>query len=150
MNDNKYIILLDILKKCREELISAYSEQPTDLSYILFKGIYESNSQISNKYIELFKLTWIQSHWNHIEERIGEKKLIFSLFAKFYEKFIDFYKKDILFCSLDKHILEEQIKVLKMIISSNKDLDNNIKEIEILFLRDIKLLEDEIKTLRSE
>ena len=149
MNNKTYIILLDILRKCREELISGYSGQATDLSRILFRGIYESNIQISNKYIELFKLTWIKSHWNHIEERI-EKKLIFSLFAKFFIKFIDFYKEDIPSCSLGKHILEEQIHVLKMIISSNKDLDNNIKEFEILSLRDIKLINDEIERLKRK
>lgn len=150
-NNSPYLVFLDILKKCRSQMIDDILK---DNSIDLYDALYSNvNSEIYNIKIELYELEWMKLHWKMIINRIEQKKIsIFEkeeweiMFDKWYQEFVSKWN----YSELDIILFENMSQILKTLISLNNGWEGNIKKIEVLFEKNKKLLNAKLQKLKTK
>ena len=149
--DTIYNRLLVSIKDCRMKCIEdTLSGTNPDLYNALYS---DSDKLIYKTKLELYELKWIELHLKKMNEIIDNKyclsldrEYIASIIAKFYSKFIEKWNKS----DFDISIFEEKKRLLKDIINTNCNWDSVIKQMEVAFERDRKILKKNIEKLKSK
>ncbi len=143
MDIKSYISLLNVAKQSRKRLIDDFYENNANLFDVLYDV---ANSEASKVKAEFYELKWIQYHFDLIKELEIEDKAVYSIFTDFYRDYI----KDIYSSDFDPVILNTKIKELNVIISQTDKWEDNVKQIEVSFKKEKKLLKQRIDDLKAK
>jgi len=152
------IVLLNIIKKCRDQLLEdILNENP-----VLYATLYSNkDSELYRIYQERYDLIWLKSHWDLISEYITVHKLsavqkgqLLSQFAKWYCDFIEcnhlnIFTKNENVC-LMREMINLKIDTLESIIEFDKRCNDNMLRIETSFMKSLKIMNDKINNMKSE
>ena len=143
MDIKSYISLLNVAKQSRKRLIDDFYENNANLFDVLYDV---ANSEASKVKAEFYELKWIQYHFDLIKELEIEDNAVYSIFTDFYRD----YLKDIYSSDFDPVILNTKIKELNVIISQTDKWEDNVKQIEVSFKKEKKLLKQRIDDLKAK
>ncbi len=150
-NDSPYMVILDVVKRCRGQLVE---DTLKNASIDLYDALYTNvESEICATKIELYELEWIELHWKRITEAIevrnidvSEKKRLLSMSARWYMQFMSNWN----YSDLDTLMLGEKINILRTLVSINSEWEQNLQKIKVSFVKSEKKLKTKIKELEKE
>lgn len=141
---------LYVLRKMRSLLADMYIKEDPDIFQPMFD--FEDDSTLTQLSIEKNKVTWLDAHWQEIDNFLSEETLPeetkTSMIAEFAQNFLQLLHVDdtrTCLTEFSKHLLHEKRSVLIKIIKSGEKHTNMVNKLKYALERDKRLFARQIK-----
>ncbi|MBD2233740.1 hypothetical protein [Phormidium tenue] len=158
MKNQETLEILAYLKKCRQNLLSAFLNEEKEVFIPMFE--FEDDILLMELAIEDFFIGWINHHFQFLDcvssalpEGTDEvQKLFLNSMLAFIQKYIEFKDSTLSKESGDfvYSILEDKRQSLKAILDVNKRSSENYKKLLYLHRKDKALFQRQLKSLMEE
>ena len=153
MNDDRKIFALTnfiaIMKKCRQQLIDDVINGNPDLYRFLYE---DKNKKIYELYEKRYELKWLEMHWKKCREifddtniPIATRREVLKIFLQWYQKFIEAWGYE----STRAFFFNAEIESLEVLIDTNQKWTAQLAQLEMSFIRETKLLDNEIEEIKN-
>ena len=153
MNDNREIFALvnfiEITRECRRQLVEdVLSGNPE-----LFRFLYEDkNDNVRQLYKKRYELKWLEAHWSKCKKLFDDTEIpvatrreILKIFLRWYQRFVTAWGYE----STRAFFFNAEIESLGVLIDTNQRWTAQLDQVQMSFLREIKLLDKEIEEAKN-
>lgn len=153
MNEEREIFALthfiDIMKKCRRQLIEDVINGSPDLYRFLYE---DKNKKIYELYEKRYELKWLEMHWEECKKifddttvSLATRREVLKIFLKWYQKFIDTWGYE----SARAFFFNAEIESLELLIDTNQKWTAQLDQLQMSFIRETKLIDKEIEEIKN-
>ena len=148
MNEREVFALvnfIEITRECRRQLVEDVLNGNPDL----FRFLYEDkNKNVQLLYKQRYELKWLEAHLSKCKKLFADSEIplatrreILKIFLQWYQKFVAAWGYE----STDAFFFNAEIEALEVLIDTNQRWTAQLKQLEMSFIRETKLLDNEIE-----
>lgn len=149
MNEDRKIFALkkfiEIAAACRQELVNDVLDGDPDLFRYLYS---DKNKAVQELYKKSYELGWLEMHWQKCKAlfedtdiELATRREVLKIFLQWYQKFVEAWG----YKSADTFFFNAEIESLGVLIDTNQKWTAQLKQLEMSFIRETKLLDKEIE-----